>query len=340
MVKREIICEYQQLMLRPPVAPEQLYQQAVRNDNPTIEAWRDIWVKNIQTNHARFGSFKEHGLGNLFGKYRYMPVIIAGSGPSLKFNAHELKERGGVPLVSCLHNFHYFEDMGVAPDYYVSLDAGPLAVDEVASEGGEHDADYYWGLTKNRTLIAFIGTDPKLFEKWQGKVYLYNAMIPDAAYQEASDKLELFHTWVSNGGNVLGACLYISKAIFGASTIAFVGADFSFGYDKKFHSWDSKYDAKMGVVSYMFDIYGHKVATWPSYSNFKAWFDFICMRVPGDWVNCSEGGCLGSYADGNLASLKYMDLRDYLSGLNMCDKVKAQCIDPACEGDAGKTLLF
>jgi hypothetical protein len=340
MIKREIFCEFQGMIDHPPVPPQSLMQKAASNDGVTIEAWRETWLANIKANHQYLGSFKTHGLGNLFGRLRYQPVIVAGSGPSLKYSIEALKNRNGVPLVSCLHNFHFFEDAGIAPEYYVSLDAGRIAVDEVNAEVGGPGEDHYWELTKGRTLIAFIGSDPELLKRWQGKIYVYNAMIPDLAYQQAADELEVFHTWVSNGGNVLGACLYIAKAIMGAGMVAFIGADFSFGYDRRFHSWQSKYDEKMGNVTHLTDIFGNRVATWPSYANFKAWFDFICYRVPGVWYNCSEGGCLGSYPQGNLSCIRYTTLEDFLTMLNMCDKIKEQCIDPAIEGDAGKTLLF
>ena len=34
-------------------------------------------------------------------------------------NVQDLKERGGIPLVSCLHNFNFFEDNDIDVDYYI-----------------------------------------------------------------------------------------------------------------------------------------------------------------------------------------------------------------------------
>lgn len=325
---REISCDYQPYIFEPPVNKvDDLYMQACRNDSTTINKWRDQWISNIRKNHETHGPFRDSSLGSKFGEFRHRPCILAGSGPSLKYNVHLLKERNGVPLISCLHNFHFLEDHDAAPEYYVTLDAGPVTVEEV-TEGGSQPEEWYWERTKDRTLIAFIGTHPSLLEKWQGQVLFYNAPVADDAYQEGVKGVEDFNLWVSNGGNVLGSCLYISKAILGSTTSIFVGADFSFGYDKRFHSWSSKYDANMGRVLPMTDVFGNRVAAWQSYANFKAWFDWVSMKVPGEYINCTEGGCFGAYQNGNLISVKQMDLAICLSRFEANEMIKQQCLDP------------
>lgn len=330
MRKVEITLNYQNVITAPPVQPGVLYQQACTSDESTIDYWQHIWLGNITANKQKFGSFAEHSLGQEFGKYQHMPAIVAGSGPSLKVNAHELKNRGKIPLVSCLHNFHFFEDLGLAPEYYVTLDAGPVTIEEV-TEGGTRPVEDYWEITKDRTLVAFIGTHPDLLSKWRGKILFFNAPVPRPAFMESVDKVEKFNLHISNGGNVLGACLYISKAILGCHQTIFVGADFSFGYDQKFHAWDSKYDASMGNVQHATTIHGIKVPTWPSYYNFKAYFDSVALRVPGVYYNCTEGGCLGAYPEGNIAAFTYMDLKDCLARFNMNQELAGYMSDPTLE---------
>ncbi len=326
--KVELTLEYQNYIETPPVSPKQLYGNACASDTITIESWRPTWIKNIQENHKRFGSFKKYGLGKLFGICQNKPAIIVGSGPSLGYNGHLLKDRKDIVALSCLHNYHFFEDREIEIDYYVTLDAGPVVLEEV-SEGGKKTEAEYWASTKNKKLIAFVGSDPKLFEKWQGEVFLFTAPIPDKAVIDEVDKLEPFHTYVSNGGNVLGACLYIAKAFFGANPIAYVGADFSFGYDKRFHSWDSKYDAKLGNVLRGVDVFGNKVLTWPSYYNFKNFFDYVAIKVPGIYINCTEGGMLGAYPEGNLMSIKQMPLNKFLEMYHMNLQLKPSAEDPS-----------
>jgi hypothetical protein len=339
MRTREITCDYQPYISQPPVTPDALHRQACSNDEVTMAAWMDKWLANIRANKKKFSNFSDHSLGKYFGVYLHRPVIIAGSGPSLKYNIDDLKDRKGIPLISCLHNFHYFEDRGIDVDFYVSLDAGHLPIEEV-SEGGEKTEAEYWELTKGKKLLAFIGTHPELLEKWQGEVCFFNAPVPSQVYQDEVAKIEVFNTHVSNGGNVLGACLYISKAFLGAGAVIFTGADFSFGYDRKFHSWDSKYDAKMGACIPAVDVFGNKVLTWQSYQNFKGWFDSICIRVPGVWINCTEGGTLGAYRDGNISNIRQMDLKECVEMYSMSELLKEQATDPTNNGEAGKRVLF
>lgn len=310
-----------------PVAPQQLMQTASSADASTIEAFRETWVKNITENKKRFGDFASRGVGQLFNSLRYQPAIVAGAGPSLKRNGAELKDRQGIKLISCLHNFHFLEDHGAPADYYVTLDAGEITIEEV-SEGGQKTPDEYWEITKGRTLIAYIGTSPRLLEKWQGPVYFFNCPMPHPEVDAAIDAVEKFHTYVSSGGNVLGACLYIAKVIMGANPIAFVGADFSFSYDKKFHGWHSKYDKTIGNVMRTVDIYGHKVYTWASYHGFKCFFDWVAETIPGIYINCTEGGTFGAYPDGNIMSVRQQTLQEFFYMYHMNEAVRENCEAP------------
>ncbi len=342
MKSAEIVLEYQDVLTKLNMAPGSLYKQSCSNDETTVTAWRDIWIKNIKENHKRFGSFKEHGVGSLYGLLQNKPCILAGSGPSLRLNAEKLKDRNGIPLISCLHNFHYFEDLGLAPEFYVTLDSGPVVIEEVY-EGSGKSPEEYWAKSKDRTLIAFIGTDPKLFDLWQGKVYLYNVPIPDKTVFEETSKLEKFYTFLSTGGNVLGASLYFAKAILGSQISIFVGADFGFSpygeaaKGQKFHPWDSKYDGNIGQYITTINCYGHPMKTWGSYYNFKCWFDHVSIETPGVYINCTEGGCLGAFREGNLVSIRQMDLVDCLGMFNIHWQTKDQCENPETEN---RLVLF
>lgn len=327
MRKVELTLDYQNYIESPPVRPDMLYSQACASDSVTVSSWKDVWLGQIKKNRQKYGPFKDKSIGKLFAKYVHQPIIVAGAGPSLKYNGHELKDRKDICLVSCLHNFHFMEDHGAHPDFYVSLDAGPVTIEEV-SEGGSKSAEEYWAITKDRTLLAYIGTHPDLLAKWQGEIYFFNCPVPDPSFMEELNKIEVFHTWVSSGGNVLGACLYIAKGILGASMVAFVGADFSFSYDKKFHAWDSKYDKSLGYVIKAVDVFGNKVLSWQSYANFAAWFNWVSLQVLGIYINCTEGGIFGAYAEGNLMSVKQMSLKDFIRMVNLHLEIKEQCLNP------------
>lgn len=334
--KIELTLEYLNYIQNAPRPSASLYQQACSGDGATIDKFAGLWLKNIKANHAKYGPFKDRGVGQLYNQYKHRPCIVAGSGPSLMRNGDKLKDRDGIPLISCLHNFHYFIDRDIPVDYFVTLDAQEVVIEEVY-EGGKESEEFYWEATKDHTLLAYIGTSPRLLEKWKGKVYFFNAPLPDLNVEAEIEKIEKFRTTVSCGGNVLGACVYLAKAFFGANPIAYVGADFCFSYDKKFHGWDSKYDATMGEVQRAVDVFGNKVFTWPSYFGFKCFFDWLSQTVPGFYVNCSEGGTLGAYPEGNIMSIKQMDLIDFIGMYRVSDSTKDVCLRP---DEAGKLVLY
>jgi hypothetical protein len=342
MKTANIILELQHTIQQPPQSLGEMYSTACRADDVTMQVWEEKWIANIKENKERFGTFCDKGIGLEFGKWEGKPVIVAGSGPSLRKNVQFLKDRPKfMALVSCLHNFHFMEDNEAKPDYYVSLDAGPVTIEEV-SEGGSKSPDEYWEMTKDRTLVCYIGTDPKLLEKWQGKILFFNAPIPSERIKNRIDEIEIFHQWVSNGGNVLGACMYIAKGYLGSPATIFVGADFSFSneHEIKFHPWDSKYDANLGQVIKTVDIYGNSIKTWGSYWGFKIWFDFVAYTCPGFYINATEGGIFGAYREGNIAKVMQMDLLDAYRMFNVHENLRFQANSPNAEDHKNNLILF
>lgn len=332
----EMDFEFQQYISRPPLSPDQLMQKAASNDGITVKTWRSTWINQTKENNRRFGPFKDKGLGQHFNRHALKPCIVVGSGPSLRTNVDELKDTKGIPIISCLHNYHFLEDKGIQPDFYVTLDAGHITVDEI-SEGGSKSPEEYLESTKNKKLCAFIGSHPELIAKWKGEVSWFNAPIPSEEITKAMDDVETFNTYVSSGGNVLGAAFYIAKAIMGANPIIFVGADFSFSYNNKFHGWESKYDADLGHVIKAIDVFGHSVKTWDSYYNFKCWFESRVSEIPGLYINSTEGGIFGSYPGGNIQHLKQIALSDVIKMYSLSDHMKEQCSDPT---KPDKRVLF
>lgn len=325
--KAEILLEYQNYIQRAPLTPQQMFGTACVNDGATVDRFGELWIKNIAENKKKFGSFAGMSVGSKCGHLSLKPAIVAGSGPSLKRNGEALRDRGDIPLISCLHNYHFFEDLGVKPDFYVTLDAQDITIEEV-SEGGKKSEDEYWESTKDKTLLAYIGSSPTLLKKWKGEILFFNCPMPTDQVEQAVDAIEKFRVYVSSGGNVLGACLYLAKVIFGANPIAFVGADFSFSYDKKFHGWDSKYDKDIGSCVRTVDVFGNSVLTWQSYHGFKNFFDWVAENVPGIYINCTEGGTFGAYPTGNIMSVQQMDLIDLFEMYNMSSQVKQICENP------------
>jgi hypothetical protein len=302
-----------------PLTKTQLYGQACTNDTITVQTWLKMWLDHIEKN-AKYG-YKENSVMQEYAKQAMKPVIIAGSGPSLKRNAHWLLEKKDICLVSCLHNFAYFNDLGIHPDYYINLDAGDITISEL-SQGGTKTDEYYWEQTKNYTLVTAMHCHPSLHERWLGKKLWYATCIPDPEGQQKAMALsDNFDVYFQCGGNALGSCLYMARAILGGCPIAFIGADFCFSYEKKFHPFKSPYDEKFSGVVPATDVFGNRVYTWQSYYNFKNWFDFQAMGGIGSnpqfFINCTEGGLLGAYQDGNIIQIIQMPLEYFVKMYTM-----------------------
>ena len=337
----EMDFEYMNYIPKSPTPRENLFKQACSNDGLTVNSWHKVWVGNAKANHKKYGPFKKRSLGNLWGKYARQPIIAQGSGPSLRNNiklhrptfirkdvlGKTVEVPMEIPIISCLHNYHYNEDNGVQPKYYVSLDAGEITIDEI-SKGGLKSPKEYLESTKDKTLIAYIGSSPKLLEAWKGEILFFNCSVPDKQICKEMKAIEDFNCYVSSGGNVLGACVYIAKAFFGCNPICFTGADFSFSYAKEFHPWKDETYAKVGNAMRGIDVYGNKVLTWRSYFNFKSFFDWMAQTVPGIYVNATEGGTLGAYPEGNIADIKQMPLEYFIRMYHMHWDMEAQAKTP------------
>ena len=311
---------FQQLIEQPPITREQMYEQSCSNDSVTVKFWRDKWVGHTRENMELY-DFREHSSMKSFAKYACRPVVVAGSGPSLKKNAHHLKDKNeNIGLVSCLHNFAYFIDNEIKCDGYINMDAGDITIPEM-SQGGKHPEQYYWDASKDQTLIAASVTKPELIKRWQGDIQFFQAPIPDQAImKEIWEITKGFGVFYNVGGNALGATYYHARAILGGMPIAMIGADFAFDYMHKFHSWDSPYDKQFDGVVPCTDIFGNRVYTWPSYLNFSKWFLSQAMGGNGNnpmiMINCTEGGVLGAFPHGNVKHVHQMALVDFLHMYN------------------------
>lgn len=315
---------FQAYIEQPPQSKEDMFSFATRNDTATINHFGEIWKSQLTQNAKEFNitqctAFEENG------KQAYKPVIIAGAGPSLSKNINVLKEmRGDICLVSCLRNFAYFEDNGIKADYYVNLDAGEVTASEWC-KNGKMNPEYYIKLSKDRVLVSPVVGHPLLHRQWLGEKKWFNIPTNIHEYVELSKKVLKKDLYFNVGGNVLGACLYFAQAVLGAGSIIFIGADFSNSYQNKFYHSNAESvlePDKFGTQNMMRvpDVFGVPVWTVPSYYGFKQWFDFICMGgksgVKCRYINCTEGGILGSYKEGNIRAIEQCDLETVLRDFN------------------------
>lgn len=323
--------EFQNYIAAPPGRKESLKATYSQNDELTVNSWFDEWRANKIENIKLFPDFADHTAMEAHGEFAYKPIVISGAGPSLKKNGHLLGDRGGIGLVACLHTFAFYHDLGVKVDYFLNLDAGDITIPEM-SQGGKEAEEHYWEATKDYTLVTALHCNPRLHKRWKGRILWFDTALPGMNESINDKRLEDFRLVFETGGNTLGACHYMAKAILGGSPLIFVGADFSFSHDRKFHPFDSPYDKKFSGVVPAMDVFGYKVATWPSYFGFKAWFEHVAMggiqgNTPGTYINATEGGILGAYPDGNMMQIQQRRLADVLGEYNLHKKLPMALAD-------------
>ena len=331
----EMILEYQPYVSGPPpLTKEQLWTQACSNDSVTSITWRDTWLKHIKANVENGADTAQ--VGEEYLKHWLKPCICVASGPSLKRNIDVLKEvPPEIPIISCLHSYGALVDRGIKATY-VTLDAGDVVMPEMTEGGTNPDKDYYIEASKDCTLIAGLVSPPSIVEKWKGKILWFNATIPDTEFMETMPKITQ-NRWVySVGGNTFGAAMYHAAWIWGCNPLALVGADFAFDYMHRFHSWDSAYDKQFQGLVPCTDVFGNRVYSWPSYTNFRAWTEFQAMGGQSQHnvriVNCTEGGTLGASPQGNIIQVPQQRLRGFLDGYCRVKKLK-EAIDSRPAGE-------
>ena len=62
----EMFFEFSNEIDAPPRNPKDLFSQACSNDKNTVDTWSKQWLEQTAANKEKFGSFKEHGIGQLF----------------------------------------------------------------------------------------------------------------------------------------------------------------------------------------------------------------------------------------------------------------------------------
>jgi hypothetical protein len=53
--------------------------------------------------------------------------------------------------------------------------------------------------------------------------------------------------------------------------------------------------------------------------------------VLGIYINCTEGGTLGAFPEGNIMSLRQMDLCDFIRMYTLHEELRAACENPKIE---------
>jgi hypothetical protein len=236
--------------------------------------------------------------GQLFGRFRDVPLVMVSAGPSLDRNIQEL--RG-------IEDRCFILSMDTALRPLLAAGITPHAV--ITADPSEMNARHVAGVLPESTyLIAEQAVQPVALE-FAAKRFLFSlGLFPDSLFAKYGFGKTRLEAW----GSVATTGLDLACRM-GANPIIFAGQDFAYSWDRDYAS-HTLFQGKTFVVTQAVtiqrpDLFGNNVHTT---ENFVAYRDFFVRRMkqsPGIcFINGTEGGILTEGA-------KVLPLRDAVGQL-------------------------
>lgn len=238
-----------------------------------IDGFSDLMASNYKEN-MKLGC---RNVGELFGKWKDKPIIIASSGPSLNKNKHLLKDiKDRVFIFSAGSALKPLLDAGVKPDMFCIIDPQPMTYKQIE---GYEDMDI---------PLVFLDT---------ASAYTVS-MYKGPKYIACNDESRLHNKkhLISTGGSVATAVMDMAIK-FGGNPIIFVGQDLAFT-NNQHHADGGMYGERAEVMptSGMKRVEGQNGEILYSslgLLSFKYWIENKIRDNPNiRFINASEGGAL------------------------------------------------
>jgi hypothetical protein len=318
----------------------------------TREANEKRWMKNICTN-------KRHYIqGNPLPKGLVTYLVCAG--PSLDKNIQELKTMGERGVIVCIDaNLEHLLENGIVPEYCVSIDASNKIWDMMKGIIKQ---------TKDITLVCNSAANPIVVRKWKGPKFFFNS--PHPRFGTKSDEYYSLSRYIVAkkdikkgselkfgknynvvfpgvlmelpcGGNVTTTAHMFCLTCMRATSIVFVGADFSWEDSSHFYAGSKHGDNTKArtlnepILSHL-NINKKRVNTNISLDSFKRWHEQIALMHPYTCINASEGGILGVDDKGRKEPFfGFGTLKDIIREYSPMSKHKARVRYPKGKQDRG-----
>ncbi len=175
---------------------------------------RFSWLSNYFSNLPFFQKYPP--VDTLRGRFRDIPLIIVGAGPSLKKNAHLLRDiKGKALIIAAATAYRPLVRYGVVPDFVISAEKTDLPA-------------YFTYGEEDRRIRLLLGeiSHPNMFKRdTKGKFVYFNGFVELSIKQAkfwGSDYLALA------GGSVTTTALDMGIML-GCNPIVFIGQDLAFG---------------------------------------------------------------------------------------------------------------
>lgn len=249
------------------------------------EVFLSQFFRNIQKLPGEY-----YGNG-LFGKFKGVPAIICGAGPSLARNISMLKQLKDRAIVfaggTALNALNAY---GMQPHFGVGIDPNPAQLVRISSNHGFTVPFFY------RNRFNSLGLDAV-----QGDHLFITGSCGYSIGTWFEDKFDIRGTDVSEGANVINFSLAIAHAM-GCDPIICVGVDLAYTNNESYSSgivsnpiYERKQDfvtkTKEDELVIMNDIYGQPTKTLWKWTLESFWYSDFALTTPDvTMVNATEGG--------------------------------------------------
>jgi hypothetical protein len=257
----------------------------------TLIRFNQVWQQNFQVNRNTVE--RNPGVIALKNKFRGLPCIVVGAGPSLDKNIRFLhRAQNKAVIISCDAALKPLMGQGIVPDFVVCLDPQ------------EEISRFLVNVPhKGITLVVPSIVHPHVIKLWENDVLFFNKFAPDIPTLVEIQKIVPHIGILTPGGTVLSVTYDLAFQA-GGTPIIFVGQDLSYP-KKKSHSHGS--DAAGQSLKIMMekqkdhlvletDINSQSLRTLKSMSVSKQWFNWAFTtwkrENPLSVFNCSEAGIL------------------------------------------------
>lgn len=260
------------------------FRKRLKNAGMNIytNAWfRDMWLANFFGNIINI--IKRPSCSIFYNKFKNVPAVIVGAGPSIDKHIDTINELKGKAVVFCAGStYQLLSRKGIEPDFTVALDGNEeneIVFADIDKYNGQFimSSQFYWKTARrinSKTTIMTTSSDD--YQLW------YNKNI-------GNEEKALY-----TGPSVSNVCLNIAYEM-GMDPIILLGQDLCYT-DDKLHGEGHLVSGSVKDIGFNLikvkDMYGKDVYTREAFLFTKEYFEVFASKVGPDrtYLNATQGG--------------------------------------------------
>lgn len=257
----------------------------------TLLRFNQVWQRNFLSNRSAIQ--RNPGVIALKNRFRDIPCIVVGAGPSLDKNIRYLRKACEKAIILCCDAaLKPLLSHNIIPNFVVVLDPQ------------EEIARFLSNVPQSGiTLVVPTIVHPNILELWQGDILFFNKFAPDIPTLVEIQKVVPQVGILTPGGTVLSVTYDLAFQA-GCNPILFVGQDLSYpkknshskGSDASGKGLKSMVEKQKDSIVLETDMNNQQLRTLKSMSVSKQWFKWAFTTWKRDnpivVSNCSEAGIL------------------------------------------------